>query len=263
MSTYIMSDIHGCYEEMQEMLRRVNLKDNDLLVIAGDYIDRGKSNFAMLQWIETKSENVILLKGNHEEEFVYSIKVMDSMFVKEDLSIQSVIDTRTIYEYVKKMVANNGVVAFDYYGTIGRLIVENNVNMQQLLVWSKIIDEMPYVYESEIENRKCIVVHAGYIEKMEELETDEHYDSVEEFFLYARDDAYIYGGISHGMIIAGHTPTIFEEELPFNNGCVYRSYDEDLDCIFYNIDCGCVYKEIRKNAKLACIRLEDKTVFYV
>jgi hypothetical protein len=33
------------------------------------------------------------------------------------------------------------------------------------------------------------------------------------------------------MIIDGHTPTTAEEP-PFNDGNVYRSYDEDLDCVF-------------------------------
>jgi hypothetical protein len=32
--------------------------------------------------------------------------------------------------------------------------------------------------------------------------------------------------------------------------------DEDLDCIFYDIDCGCAMRKKRPNGKLACIRLE-------
>jgi hypothetical protein len=31
--------------------------------------------------------------------------------------------------------------------------------------------------------------------------------------------------------------------------------DEDLDCIFYDIDCGCAMRKKRPNGKLACIRL--------
>jgi serine/threonine protein phosphatase 1 len=71
------------------------------------------------------------------------------------------------------------------------------------------------------------------------------------------------GGIPQGMIIARHTPTIAEEELSFNDGNVYRSYEEDLDCIFYDIDCGCAMRKVRKNGRLACIRLEDEKTFYV
>jgi serine/threonine protein phosphatase 1 len=66
-----------------------------------------------------------------------------------------------------------------------------------------------------------------------------------------------------GMIIAGHTPTNAEEELPFNDGNVYRSYDENLDCIFYNIDCGCAERKKHPNGKPDGMRLENETFFYV
>jgi serine/threonine protein phosphatase 1 len=44
---------------------------------------------------------------------------------------------------------------------------------------------------------------------------------------------------------------------------VYRFYDEDMDCVFYDIDCGCAMRKKRQNGKLACIRLEDEKIFYV
>jgi hypothetical protein len=36
------------------------------------------------------------------------------------------------------------------------------------------------------------------------------------------------------------------------------SYDENMDCVFYDIDCGCTLRKLRPNGKLACIRLEDE-----
>lgn len=38
------------------------------------------------------------------------------------------------------------------------------------------------------------------------------------------------------MILAGHMPTTARYELPFNQGKVYRVYDEETDCIFYELD---------------------------
>jgi serine/threonine protein phosphatase 1 len=122
---------------------------------------------------------------------------------------------------------------------------------------------MPYYYREHIGDREYVVVHAGYIESLEGVDTDEQFASLEDFYIYARDDAYMYGGIPHGMIIAGHTPTTAEQELPYNDGNVYRSYDGDMDCVFYDIDCGCAMRKKRQNGKLACIRLEDEKIFYV
>lgn len=263
MSTYVMADIHGCYFEMQEMLKQINFLSQDLLVIAGDYIDRGEHSLEMLKWIESCPKNVIFLRGNHDEEFVQCISLMDSIFKNKNLPANSMENTKAVYQYLKELAFAKGAIPFDYYSTIEKLIDENTIDMNQLLVWKQCIDKMSYVYETVIDDRKCIIVHAGYIKKLDGIETEDYFDSLQEFFLYARDDAYMFGGIEHGMVIAGHTPTIFEQELPFNEGQVYRSYDEILDCVFYDIDCGCAYRKKYANAKLACIRIEDEKVFYI
>ena len=40
MSTYVMSDIHGCYSELMKMLEKIKFDPKkDELIIAGDIID--------------------------------------------------------------------------------------------------------------------------------------------------------------------------------------------------------------------------------
>ena len=69
-----IGDIHGCYNTMIKILKDERLNINfqrDKVVFLGDYIDRG--NFPLktllaLKDLQTKhSENVICLKGNHED----------------------------------------------------------------------------------------------------------------------------------------------------------------------------------------------------
>ena len=112
-------------------------------------------------------------------------------------------------------------------------------------------------------NRTYIIVHAGYSESVENIGT--HFDNVEQFYLYARDESCQSGGIQHGTIIAGagHTPTISKESFAYNKGNVFQYYDEAKDCIFYDIDCGCTFRNKKPDAKLACIRLEDEKIFYL
>ena len=69
-----------------------------------------------------------------------------------------------------------------------------------------------------------------------------------------------YGTIRELIDVHGVT---LEEELPYNDGNVYKSYDEEMDCTFYDIDCGCASRNRRSNAKLACLRLDDEKIFYV
>lgn len=40
-STYVMTDIHGHYDGMKKMFRKIGFSASDRLICAGDYIDRG------------------------------------------------------------------------------------------------------------------------------------------------------------------------------------------------------------------------------
>lgn len=47
---------------------KIRFSVTDQLIMAGDYIDRGKQSYKMLKWTEQCPLNVLLLRGNHEEE---------------------------------------------------------------------------------------------------------------------------------------------------------------------------------------------------
>jgi serine/threonine protein phosphatase 1 len=259
-----MSDIHGCYDEMQTMLKKINFTENDQLIIAGDYIDRGSQSYEMLCWLENVSDNILLVKGNHDAEFAYNVGFLNLIVKSKKIQLEpsNVKGTKLVYEFTKQLLYEdkNGDF-FDYYGTLGRLIEENNVSLKRLNEWKNIIDNMPYFFKTRVNGRKYIIVHAGYIDRDKFESVD--YSSAEKFYLYARDEAYLYGGTPDTTIISGHTPTISESNISYNNGFVFKKVDENRNCTFYNIDCGCAYKAVNVNAQLACIRLEDEAVFYV
>lgn len=265
MSTYIISDIHGCYQEFLLMLDKIGFSDSDRLILAGDYIDRGKDSYEMLKWLEHCPENVYPIRGNHEEEFAENVNLMCLLNEKRELKpdIISNDDTAALYASVKYVLAKSrlSILYFDLYGTIGRLVKQSGVTLEDLVRWSEMIRRMPYYYELNAGGRDCVVVHAGYAERAEQIGT--RYSSLEKFYLYAREDAFHLGGKRHGMIIAGHTPTIIKGDFVYNKGQVFRYYDAEKDCIFYDIDCGCVFKWREPDAKLACIRLEDEKIFYI
>lgn len=262
MGSYVISDIHGCYDELIRMLEKINLEDSDTLICAGDYVDKGPKNAEVLEWIMNVPPNVILLRGNHDEDFAQNIEAMRIISYKMDLDRDSLQDTKTLYRSMKKLAKKDDSVKFDRCETAYELI-ESGYTFSQLTSWTERIKRMPYYYDMEVNDRKCIVVHAGYIRKLDTLELKAKYSSREEFYMNARDDGYTIGGICHSTIIAGHTPTVKEGEFAWNDGQVFCMYDRDRDILFYDIDCGCWMRSTRKNARLACIRLEDEEVFYV
>ena len=79
MATYVCSDIHGCFDLFKYMLEGINFSDSDTLYILGDIIDRGTQNVELIEYVRG-SDNIVLLKGNHEKMMV------DYYENKEDLA---------------------------------------------------------------------------------------------------------------------------------------------------------------------------------
>lgn len=265
MSTYVMSDIHGCYNAFLSMLSNICFSGTDCLIMAGDYIDRGKQSYEMLQWIEQCPSNVWLLRGNHEEEFAAYVDLMLQLNRIEELGtdFSSNAETAALYDSIKYFIRyrNPSAIYFDLYGTIDGLLKYNHVTLSDLCRWAAAIRQMHYYKKLNIDGRVYIVVHAGYLEGLKNIRG--RYSSLEQFYLYAREDSCQLGGIRHGTIIAGHTPTIIKEKFAYNGGNVFRCYNAEKDCVFYDIDCGCVFRGRQSGAKLACIRLEDEKIFYI
>lgn len=260
-----MSDLHGCYGHFLSMIEKIGFSKTDQLIMAGDYIDRGTQNYEMLKWIEQCPSNVLLLRGNHEEEFAAYVDLMRLIDRNEELETNFITnaDTTALYKSVKYFIHRSVASAsyFDLYGTIGALIENYHITMYDLCRWAAKIRQMPYYYKLTLKDRLYIIVHAGYAEKIENINA--RFGSLKRFYLYAREESCISGGIEHSTIIAGHTPTIVKDCFAYNNGNVFQYYDQTKDCLFYDIDCGCTFRGRKKEAKLACIRLEDEKIFYV
>ena len=267
MSTYVMSDIHGCYDDFLTMQKIIGFsgKASDRLIIAGDCIDRGKQTYEMLKWIEKCPPNVLLLRGNHEDEFIKYVELMLMLDRDEELDsdFSSTEDAVVLYDSVKYFINSNKLsfLDFDLYGTINSLLKDHNVTLDDLCRWADIFRKMPYYEKINVNGRTCVAVHAGYSEDIEKI--GDSFPDMESFYLYAREEGFQLGGIPHGMIISGHTPTIAKGKPMYNSGNVFRHYDADKDCIFYDIDCGCIFRSRFPEAKLACIRFEDEKIFYV
>lgn len=74
---FVVGDIHGCHRELAIMIDYLKLKErlsqDDLLLFIGDYIDRGpdsKGVIDLLLALKREHENVIFLRGNHEDMFL-------------------------------------------------------------------------------------------------------------------------------------------------------------------------------------------------
>ncbi|MNO40131.1 Serine/threonine-protein phosphatase 1 [compost metagenome] len=74
MRKLVISDIHGCYDELSELLSKVKyIPSEDQLILLGDYCDRGPKSKEVIEQVRRlvqQGNDVIALRGNHDQLFI-------------------------------------------------------------------------------------------------------------------------------------------------------------------------------------------------
>jgi serine/threonine protein phosphatase 1 len=69
MKTFVIGDIHGCFTELQELLDKAGIADDDRIIALGDIVDRGPYTPQVLEFF-CNSTSRLSLMGNHERKHV-------------------------------------------------------------------------------------------------------------------------------------------------------------------------------------------------
>ena len=233
MATYVISDIHGMYNKLIELLNKIKLKDTDTLYILGDVLDRGPDPIKTLLKIMSMP-NVICVLGNHEDMALDCLKFLTTEITEQSLSGVS-----------EEMLEN--LVTWQYNGsktTIDGFRALDRAKQQEIIDF---IEDMPEIEEISVAGQKYLLVHGGlggfYPGKpIEDYTIEELIWARAEYDIQYFDDTYV---------VTGHTPT---QGIPGNPrpGYIYRQNNHIA------IDCGAV----RRSGRLAAIRLDDGKEFY-
>ena len=202
MKTYVIGDVHGCCEELNNLLGIIkpDLKQ-DRLVMLGDYIDRGPDSCSVLHRIVTLQqefgkEHVVLLRGNHEQMAVDFYRRWDSSFLW-----------------------NGGEETLESF-------TRNNDDLERYIDF---FEELPLFFEDE----HFIYVHGGIqpgVPLLEQSEPD---------LLWLREEFIFSPEREAKTVVFGHTSTCWIHETwePFispgrigiDTGCVYGGYLSALE----------------------------------
>ena len=200
MKTIVIGDIHGCFKELEMMILCLKKEgkykpETDRLIFIGDYIDRGDNPRLVVSYVrqlqEMYGENVIALKGNHEDML---LKYMN--YEGEDWLYNGYMDTIRSYRECKE----------DFYND---------------MLW---MESLPLYFEDDY----FIYVHAG-VDK--DLPMAQQSDVTllwarQEFYLDSR--AYvkkvIFGHTPTMFLGDGDTPQWLNEgnDIAIDTGCVYN-----------------------------------------
>lgn len=176
MSRYVMSDIHGCFDEFISMLEIINFTDDDILYILGDIFDRGPQPLKVLDYILEK-DNIIMIKGNHE-------KMFEESLISDDYIL---------------WYFNGGYVTHSQLQERGEEEIEKVYNYVKNLPLIKVVD-------------KFILVHAGFESYDDNVELDEFLTQSENTCVWSRANIGNEKKYRDYTVICGHTPVQNIEE---------------------------------------------------
>lgn len=91
MQTLVIGDIHGCYVELQALLEKAGLNEDDSILAVGDIVDRGPETAQVLNFFQ-QVPNVRALMGNHERKHVRSARHEVRLSISQQISRQQLGD---------------------------------------------------------------------------------------------------------------------------------------------------------------------------
>jgi len=67
MSTYVVGDIQGCFDELQELVEYISFNPKkDQLWFVGDLVNRGPKSLETLRWVKSLGNSAVTVLGNHD-----------------------------------------------------------------------------------------------------------------------------------------------------------------------------------------------------
>jgi len=132
---FAIGDIHGCLSHLERLIGMLTIRQEDLLVFIGDYIDRGPDSKGVVDYVldlRDKYCTTVCLMGNHEQMF------LDYLAGRE----------------AEMFLYNGGIETLASYGVAGRMkMILEDLPPDHAVFFQN----LKYYYETD----DFIFVHAG------------------------------------------------------------------------------------------------------
>lgn len=232
---YIVSDIHGCFDQYRALLEEIHFSEEDELYVLGDVVDRGPEPIKVLQDMMERP-NVIFILGNHDFAMYSLMRTLAVEITEENYDKQLTADIMRDYNL---WLMDGGSVTAERFR---KLSPAEMADILDYIAGASLYEVIEY------NGKEYRLVHAGISDFAPEkgLEEYELYNFLEERADYSKR----YYPQENIFLVTGHTPTVLIDG--WGKPEVYRAHGHIA------LDCACV-----AGGKLAAFCVETEEVIYV
>lgn len=221
---YVMSDIHGCYDEYRKALDLIHFQPEDTLYVLGDVIDRGTKGLDVLNHM-MMHDNIIPLIGNHEWIAMSLLQKLCTEITEDNVDSMLQVDDLISLEY---WMHDGGQSTLEAFQKLERWEMESILDY---------LEEFRLLEEVSVQSKNYVLVHGGLPDNFVHHSLSQL--RAEDVLFFSTDTV-----LDDKVIVCGHTPTS-DGRIQFRNGQI-------------RIDCGCVF-----GGSLAVLCLDDLRAYYV
>jgi serine/threonine protein phosphatase 1 len=198
MRTFIIGDIHGCFDEPIELTEKIGLSDNDMLISVGDIVDRGNKSKEVYEYFLNRPNSKVLV-GNHERK--HQNKILS--YAQEIVRVQFGADYENFLKWINTL---------DYYYE-----TENAIIIHAF-----------FEHDKDLKEQKQEVLCGStsgdrYLEKKYAPETfwSEYYKGTKP--------------IIYGHHVVGDNPKILNNTFGIDTGCCHGNYLTAIELPSFNV----------------------------
>lgn len=227
--TYVVSDIHGCFDKFKKLLKEIQFRDDDVMYVLGDIVDHGDEPIPLLCDLSMRY-NVIPILGDRDYKAYRLLTELNKMLGGEAP------DPDALAEMAEWM-QDGGQKTIEGFRALDEEMREGVLDY---------LAEMSLYEEADVKGKKFILVHAGIADFDADTPLEDYMP--EDFISEPIDPDRQY--FDNATVVAGHVPTYTIAGA--ENGKIYRGEYGIL------IDCGAAFGE-----SLGALRLDDGKKFYI
>ncbi|WP_256289210.1 metallophosphoesterase family protein [Halobellus inordinatus] len=102
---YVVGDVHGCRADLERLLRKLEVTDDDLVAFVGDLVRKGPDSKGVLDLVR-ESANMVTVRGNNEEKLLRGSK---SIAALTDEDLDWIADRPVALSWEDTLVVHGGV----------------------------------------------------------------------------------------------------------------------------------------------------------